>query len=407
MTAQSTPFRTSRGLDALALVCLVLIAASLRPAATSLGPVLAEVTDAFDLTAWQSGLLTAFPGLVFAPCGLIALPLLTRAGLFGALTISCACTATGIIARALSDTWPGFATLTVLALIGMALGNVVLLVYVKARFPARGQLAATVFTVSLGLGATLPSLLTAPLTAQAGTWRVGLGFWAVIPVTALVAWLVLRAAGSVPRLAGPPAPEAGGTRVRKRIVASPKARWMALFFGFQSVNAYVQFGWLPQIYRDGGLDAVTAGIMIGIVAFSGIPGGFLAPQIIVRDIYPRAFIISFAAASTAGYTGLLISPAAAPVLWAVLLAYGGFAFPAVLALITRRTTDVTVTASTSAFVQSSGYILAAVCPMIVGALLGLTGGWTAPIVFMIGISVLMGITGALAAAPGSVDEELV
>src|SRR5699024_11825608 len=49
----------------------------------------------------------------------------------------------------------------------------------------------------------------------------------------------------------------------------------------------VQFGWLPQIYRDAGLDPVLAGIMLTIVTFGGLPGGFLAPQIIVRGIAPR------------------------------------------------------------------------------------------------------------------------
>ena len=44
-------------------------------------------------------------------------------------------------------------------------------------------------------------------------------------------------------------------------------------------------------------------------------------------------------------------------LWAVLLSYGGFAFPAALALITSRTRDVSITARTSAFVQSTGFLV--------------------------------------------------
>jgi len=181
---------------------------------------------------------------------------------------------------------------------------------------------------------------------------------------------------------------------------------MAMFFGLQSVNAYVQFGWLPQIYRDAGLDAVAAGIMLTIVTLGGIPGGFLAPQIIMRGILPRFFLLSFSLSAVIGYTGLLLTPTAVPALWAILLSYGGFAFPAALALITGRTREVSVTARTSAFVQSSGYILAAIGPLAVGGLLGLSGGWAVPLWFMVGVSTLMGVTGFLAASPGSVDEEL-
>ncbi|WP_245940799.1 MULTISPECIES: MFS transporter [Brevibacterium] len=398
--------KTGRGLDALALLCLVLIAASLRPAATSLGPVLAEVQSEFALHEWQVGLLTALPGVCFAAFGLVAIPLLRRLGLFTTLALSCVLIGAGILVRALVGDWTGFALLTVLALIGMAVGNVVLPVYVKARFPERGQLGSTVFTVSLGLGAMFPSLFTAPLAQDFSTWRVGLGAWALIPVAGLVVWIVLRAAHSVPVVGASATSAPESQAPRRHIFTSSKARFMAMFFGLQSVNAYVQFGWLPQIYRDAGLDPVLAGVMMTIVTFGGIPGGFIAPQIIARGILPRTIVASFAVAGVLGYLGLLAMPATLPALWAALLSYAGFAFPAALALITARTRAVSVTARTSAFVQPIGYVLAAVCPLVVGGLLGLSGGWTVPLLFMIGVCVLMGITGVIAAAPGSVDDEL-
>ncbi|WP_025778027.1 MFS transporter [Brevibacterium sp. VCM10] len=408
-TSPQQGFRRSRGLDGLALACLVLIAASLRPAASSLGPVLSEVSDGFSLAEWQTGLLTALPGLVFAVCGIIAVPLLKRLGLFSALALSAALIVAGIGLRAIVTEWVAFALLTVLALAGMSIGNVILPVYVKSRFPYRPTLGATTFTVSLGLGSMLPSLLTAPLAAQFGGWRVGLGFWMILPLSALITWTVLRILKSVPVLTGQAA-EPGGQQAeappRRAVFTSPKARYMAMFFGLQSANAYLQFGWLPQIYRDAGLDPFLAGIMLTIVTFGGLPGGFLAPQIIVRNIAPRAFLVSFGASAVGGYTGLLLSPATVPWLWAALLGYGGFAFPAALALITSRTREVSVTASTSAFVQSSGYVLAALCPLAVGGLLGISGGWQVPLWFMVIISALMAITGWLSAGPGVVDDEL-
>ncbi|QQT69223.1 MFS transporter [Brevibacterium casei] len=406
----STPWtehpRTGPGLDILALACLVLIASSLRPAASSLGPVLAEVQTAYGLAEWQTGLLTALPGLIFALCGFLAVPLLRRVGLFASLAVSCALIAAGIGARVLVDSSLPFALLTVTALAGMSFGNVILPVFVKTRFPHRVHLGATTFTVSLGLGAMVPAFLTAPLAEHFGDWRIGLGAWMLVPLAALATWAVLRATGSVPVLPRPRRERGETPAPRRHIHSTAKAKYMAMFFGLQSVNAYVQFGWLPQIYRDAGLDAVTAGIMLTIVTLGGLPGGFLAPQIIMRGLAPRAFLVSFSASAVAGYTGLLLAPASAPVLWAVLLSYGGFAFPAALALITSRTRDVSITACTSAFVQSTGYVLAALGPLAVGALLGASGSWTPPLVLLIVVSALMGVTGYLSAAPGTVDDEL-
>ncbi|WP_210604876.1 CynX/NimT family MFS transporter [Brevibacterium oceani] len=408
-TSPELGFRRSRGLDVLALACLVLIAASLRPAASSLGPVLAEVSDGFSLAEWQTGLLTALPGLVFAICGIIAVPLLKRLGLFASLALSCSLIVLGVGLRAVVGEWTFFALLTVLALAGMSIGNVILPVYVKTRFPHRPTLGATTFTVSLGLGSMLPSLFTAPIAESFGSWRFGLGFWLLIPASALITWTALRLLGSVPdpgRKRTEAGEESKDEPPRRSVFTSPKARYMAMFFGLQSANAYVQFGWVPQIYRDAGLDPFLAGIMLTIVTFGGLPGGFLAPQIIVRNIAPRAFLVSFAVSAVAGYLGLLLAPDTLPALWAVFLAYGGFAFPAALALITSRTRNVSVTASTSAFVQSTGYVLAAVGPLVVGGLLGWSGGWSVPLMFMVAVSALMGISGWASAGPGSVDDEL-
>lgn len=399
-------YRTGRSLDILALACIVLIACSLRPAASSLGPVLSEVNGAFALEEWQTGLLTALPGLIFAICGIFAVPFLRSLGLFRSLLFTCALIVVGVGARAFVDSWVSFAGLTILALAGMSLGNVILPVYVKSRFPHRASLGATAFTVSLGLGSMFPAFLTAPLAAHFGDWRVGLGIWALVPACAILTWTALRLSRSIPSLDRPAEEPHEARPPRRHIFTSSKARYMAMFFGLQSVNAYVQFGWLPQIYRDAGLDPVLAGIMLTIVTFGGIPGGFLAPQIIMRSILPRFFLTSFSLSAVAGYLGLLLAPTSVPVLWAVLLAYGGFAFPAALALITGRTRDVSITARTSAFVQSSGYVLAAVGPLAVGGLLGASGGWSVPLTFMIGVSVLMGVTGFFAASPGSVDDEL-
>lgn len=192
--------RTGRGLDVLALVCLILIACSLRPAASSLGPVLSEVQDAFTLVEWQTGLLTALPGLIFAICGFIAVPVLKKIGLFSSLLLTCVLITVGVGARVLVDGWVAFAGLTVIALAGMSIGNVILPVYVKARFPDRANLGATAFTVSLGMGSMFPAFLTAPVAGHFDNWRVGLGMWALVPACALVTWIILKLARSIPSL---------------------------------------------------------------------------------------------------------------------------------------------------------------------------------------------------------------
>lgn len=61
----------------LALVALLLGAVNMRPAVTSLGPVLAEVRAALGMGATVAGLLTSVPVACFAVVGTIA-PRLAR-----------------------------------------------------------------------------------------------------------------------------------------------------------------------------------------------------------------------------------------------------------------------------------------------------------------------------------------
>ncbi|GAA3057950.1 MULTISPECIES: CynX/NimT family MFS transporter [Actinomycetes] len=398
-----TDAQPGRGATALAVLALALLAVCLRPAATSLGPVLAEVEAAFALQGWQSGLLTALPGAAFVIFGAISFLLLRRLGLFWSLAICAAAIGTGLGLRVLVDSWWGFAAFTTLSLAGMAMGNVVLPVFAKARFPERQAVSVTVFMVGLGLGASVPALLTAPLAEHVGGWRLGLGVWAGLPLVALIAWAALRRLGGVPAAS---TQNRGASGAVGRITASSGAWILLLYFGLQSLHAYTHFGWLARIYRDAGLDPVAAGAMVAIIVAGGIPGGFIAPQIVVRRWHVRSVLIGYGLISAVGYTGLLVAPTATPWLWAICLAIGGFSFPSALALITARTRDPEVTARASGFIQSGGYVFAALGPLAIGVVLERTGTWTVPLVGLIVLALAMAVVAWWASSPDSLDDEV-
>ena len=198
----------------------------------------------------------------------------------------------------------------------------------------------------------------------------------------------------------------GPTSRPRRVLSSRRAVAMAGFFGLQSAQAYVQFGWIAQIYRDGGLGPASAGAMAGIIASLGIPAGFLMPGVVarVRDLRPVAAVLG--ALLTIGYLGILWSPTRLPWLWALCLGVSGFAFPAAIALITARTRAPVVTAHVSAFTQSWGYLIAAAGPFLVGALHDLSGGWRVPLLVLAACGPLLALLGMLAGAQGYVDDDL-
>ena len=408
------PRRSRRsGVLVLVLVAAAIVtAASLRPGATSVGPVLPEVMESLRMNAGMAGLLTALPGICFAAVGILSNRLAAWSGLAGALLLGSVLTTLGLLSRAMTGSWALFLLFSAIALAGMAVGNVVLPALIKKEFPRRAAQMATAYTTFLAVGATVPTFLVSTLESHgdrllgAGEgWRVALGVWAGISVVALALWLYLYLRDASLRQKERPLPSRGQAD-RQSIWKSKTAVALMFFFGLQSMQAYIQFGWVPVAYRAGGLDPTSAGMMMSIIALGGIPGGLLMPSLVSRGRGLRGLIILFGALLSVGYLGIAFLPTTLPWLWATCLSVSGFCFPTALALIIGKTSRPSVTATLSGFVQPVGYLLAALGPFVVGITFGAMGS-PVPILIVLALtSVPMSAAGIIAVRGGTVDEQL-
>ncbi|MFI7539757.1 CynX/NimT family MFS transporter [Actinoplanes sp. NPDC049599] len=397
MTTTSTAPRTGAKIHPLAVVGLVLVAINLRPAVTSLGPVLAEVRAGLGMSAAVAGLLTSVPAVCFALVGSTAPLLARRWGTGGVIALGTTALALGLAVRPFAGGTASFIALTALALAGIALANVLLPVVVKQRFPDRVGAMTGLYSVALNLGASTAAAVTVPLTSGAfhGDWRLGLGVWAVIAAAALPPWILLardRTPHPVPAgLIGAAAPVAG-LQLRRQPIA-----WaLAVYFGLQSTAAYVIMGWLPQIFRDAGLSARTAGLLFAVTALLGVPLSFLLSAFAGRLVRQSGLAVLIGLFGLAGYAGLWAGPAAAPWLWVVLLGVANCSFPLVLTMIALRGRDAATVARLSAFAQSTGYLLSVPGPIVVGVLYDRTGSWQIPLALMALLMVPQMVAGALA-----------
>lgn len=384
----------------LILLAVALISINLRPGATSLGPLLQEVRGALGLGSTLAGVLTALPGFAFAVAGGAAVGLARRVGVSAGITLGVLAVVVTLLARVLTDSAALFLVLTAIGLAGMGLGNVLVPAWIKAHSHDGGVRLMTIYGMGLTVGGTLGPLLAAPVAAVApGEWRGALGMWGFVALLALVPWTIVSVKDRVHR-------RAAGETPTSRIRHSPTAIALTVLFGVQSTNAYVQFGWLPQIYRDAGLSPASAGAYMSVLAGLGIIGGLMMPTVIARSRDLSAWMIGFGVLAASGYLGLLLAPAALPWLWATLLGLSGFAFPTAIGLITARTRDPHVTAQLSGFVQPVGYLLAGIGPFLVGVLHEATGGWTLVLALLMTSGLGIALAGLRVARPVFVDDEV-
>ncbi len=396
--SQPSSTTASRGL---VLLGLILLSLNLRPAAVSVGPVLAEVTDGLSMSSAEAGLLTSLPVLAFATFGAVA-PWLTRTvGLHRTTLLSLVAVATGLAARVTVDHELPFLVLSMLGLAGMATANVLLPSLVKLHFPDRVGFVTALYTTALAIGLTGALTLTVPISEAAADdgWRVGLGVWALLALVAALPWLRLVLHDRHP------ADSARTVRVSD-VMRTRLGLAMALLFGLQSMHAYVAFGWFAQLWRDAGYSPTMAGVLVGVVASVSIPLSLWLPTLAGRREDQRTLLWGVIACYPVAYTGLILAPRSLAVLWALLVGVGCVIFPLVLTLIGLRARTPAGTAALSGSTQSAGYLLAAVGPFTVGLLYEATGGWTVPLTLMIALVVPMALLAAYVGRPRFVEDQL-
>ena len=381
----------------------------MRTAVGSMSPIIGLIDDDLHLDHVVLSIIGAAPPLIFALSGLLA-PLVSRwLGLEGALLALTLIGGAGHLLRALAPD-PGILLLgTVLALLGAGCCNVLLPPIVKRYFPDRIGIMTAIYVTVMSLGATVPPIVAVPI-AEASSWRSSLGVWSLLAVVAAAPWIwqLLARGRHVENLnteaRGIEAAHAG---IGRRLFRSPTAWSMALLFGLPSINAYAMFAWLPSLAAElSRVDAVQAGILLGVFAVCGIPAALFVPILAVRLRTITPLIVVALLFFLGGYAGFLFAPTALPLLWTVLVGLGPVLFPLALTLINLRTRSQVGAVALSGFVQGFGYVIGAAGPLVVGLLRDATGGWTVPIFFLLGTLVLAIPALIVLTRPGFVEDEV-
>ncbi|WP_328297917.1 MFS transporter [Streptomyces sp. NBC_00435] len=391
------------------LVGIVLAALNLRPAITSLGALFEETRTGLGMSGTVAGLITSVPALCFAVFGVTAPRLSRRFGPAAVVCAGMAAVATGLLIRPFAGNAAGFLAASALSLAGIALTNVLLPVIVKRWFPDRVGTMTGLYSMALAAGTSLAAAATVPMTeALGGSWRTGLLVWALLAVAAVLPWLPIAAAArrekaSAAGREGAAARTAADTG--PRVVRSRTAWALACYFGLQATGAYITMGWLPQIFRDAGVSASTAGILLAVTMVMGVPLAFVIPGIAgrMRNQGPIAAVLGLF--GLAGYLGLYFAPAAGAWAWVILLGVSNCAFPLVITMIGLRAKSPAGVVKLSAFAQSTGYLISIPGPLVVGALYQHSGGWDLPLALMAGLLVPQIALGLLAGRDRTIEDE--
>ncbi|MEK3751664.1 MFS transporter [Paenibacillus sp. FSL E2-8871] len=362
---------------------IVLVAFNLRPAITSVGPLVGIIQEDVGLAHWSAGLLMSIPLISFAVMSSLVPRIAARLSNEKTLLLGLVILLVGISIRSISMTLFIFVG-TLLIGVGIAIGNVLLPVVVKEKFPQKFGLMTSIYSTSMGLFASLASGISIPLAhgLKLG-WDGALIVWGIPTIIAIVVWILLIRLN--------PAKDNAVKSVRisaKQIWRSPLAWKIALFMGFQSSLFYITMSWLPEILYNYGISRGTAGWLLSFTQIVGVPVSFLVPILAGRLRSQVWIAFALGMCSIVGYGGLWMGSSYPIMILSIILigiALGGN-FPLALSYIGIRARNGNQAAELSGMAQSTGYMLAAIGPILIGYLYDMTQVWTIPLITLIVIS---------------------
>jgi CP family cyanate transporter-like MFS transporter len=391
-TATSGLRLSSRIRGLLLVLAIVLLAANLRPALTSVAPLIGQIRTDTGVSNGVAGLLTGLPLLAFAVLSPIAPRLARRFDMERVLLASLLVLAVGILLRSAGVVAALFLGTAILGA-AIAVGNVLLPSLVKREFPERTGLMTSTYTTALAVSAAIAAGASFPIAYQVDGWRGSLALWALLALVAAVAWFPQI------RSADPANASTGTSRGVTGLWGSVLAWQVTLFMGLQSLGYYVVLTWLPEILQEEvGVSASQAGWMLALAQVVVIPAMFIAPVLADRRPSQYSVVVVAVTLTGVGTLGLLVAASTATVLWIVLLGLGqGACFSLALTFFALRAPDSEHAAALSGMAQSIGYLLAAGGPFLFGLLRDATHAWTAPLTLLVAVTVCLLITGLGAA----------
>lgn len=256
-----------------------------------------------------------------------------------------------------------------------------------------------VLTAVISASAGVASGVSVPLAeALDGGWRIVLGLWSIPVVLAAGCMAIFgRTLSRGLSVAGSATVPDDAHRSRTGVLTSPVAWSLTAFMGLQSLMAYSMIAWLPTIFRDRGVDARDAGLLLTALSVSSVLTALTIPSLATRLGNQSALAVAVTLPTCVGLLGIVSSADSWALVWAVLLGLGqGGQLSLALTLMNLRASNARDAASLSSMAQTVGYVLAAAGPLVCGAVHSATQRWEPSIVFLLLVTIPMAAAGAVA-----------
>lgn len=374
----------------LLILGLLLLGVCMRMPITSIPSVIKEIAQTFNVAPTSLGILTTIPLLCFGLLSSVVSSTAQRIGNELTLAIAMFLMFIGSYLRIQS-----FSLLMVgTVLVGVAITciNVLLPAIISDKYPDKIGSVTGMYNTAMTLFAAIGAYAIAPITHHS-SWQMAVIIISVIALITAIVWLPNLKYNE--RGGTNDAESDKGTNMWKNL----NAWWLLLFFGFQCFVFYSVVAWLPTIAMDAGLTGDQSSLIAGLLQLFALPFAFAVPVIAAKMTNRQSIMLVAGIASMIGAVMMLfpVHSFAYYCIVAFLMGAGSTTtFVLAMTLFGLKTKSAADTRNLSGMVQSVGYLIAALGPVVVGNLNAQTHNWFASCIVIFVASLLFTVFGMFA-----------
>lgn len=354
----------SKTTQGLLLFAIFIVALNLRPAITSIGPMLDIIRDDLLLSNTQVSLLTVIPVICMGIFAMLA-PILNKAiGLNKTMYLMLVLLAVATGARFAVTSFSILLLTAFLAGVAIAVIGPLLSALIKQYFPMHVAVVVGIYSFGMGMGATLSTGLTGVFYEKAHSYSFALAVWAGIAVLGILAWAITAAHPIQVK------------QVTEQTVQKGKNPWRSkqawsflIFFGLQTALFFSVLTYLVPIAVSNGMTLLQAGTLLSGMTIVQIFMNIGFPIVLQKFTSRTPALVGILAL---GIVSIGLMWTADPLWFAVgVLVMGiplGGLFPICLLMPMDATDTAEETNSWTAMMQTGGFIIGGILPLLIASL---------------------------------------
>ncbi|KMT22282.1 CynX/NimT family MFS transporter [Clostridium cylindrosporum] len=373
----------------LIILGIIFTSINLRPAIASVGPLANLISKDLMISHSIMGLITTIPIIAFAICSPFVPKLISKLGpgitmLSGLISIF-----VGILIRSYTGLIGVFIG-TILIGLGIGIGNVLLPSLIKLRFPDKVGVMTSIYTTSMAGFAAVALGFSVPLATELNLgWRNSLGFWAMLAFIGIIAWM--------PQVFYKNNVAVDAKKVSENLKNTPSMwksslAWkVTLYFGVQAILFYCILAWMPSILQSHGISPKNSGYIALFLQLITTATSLIIPVIGRHFKDQRVIAVIFSSMYLLG-TILFLFSNYKPILFISIVLIGigiGSSLCLAMLFIGLRSSNAKEASELSGMAQCIGHMLAAVGPILIGAIYDFTASWTVPILIFIAFNIAL------------------